>query len=714
MFSENNRISGRQGFRLLTYDLLGLSTLLVPTVLAGVSGTDGIFGIGLGIAAALLFLKLLSAVTRDMNGSYTEYLEQRLGVFPGKAVQAGYLIYFLLLAGYTAYLFSNIVLQNLLREESFWLVVILLLLLAGYGLWGGIEGRARVYELLFWFIMIPLFFMLFSALDEVKTDYWTPVAMTGAGGILAGGYYVFVCFSLVFLVLYLSEYVPDKTVLFKAGRTAVIFAGAVHAILYLILLGIFGSGALAQMQFPAVTLMSTVRISGGFLKRADAFMFAIWFFTLYAILNSMVFYGANLLKGLTGILKRDRFRNNALAAERLFAGVSLVLVFFIAAVFYQSREACEYYELFLLYIGTPFLILVPVILALCIFFKKNPGRARGIKKGGAALCILITFALLSGCNTPELEDRNFPIEAAIDDTEEFAADWLDAENAGSRVADYSHLKVIIIGRQFLEDEEAMEEFLDFFEKKTEIPRNAYLAAAENAGDIVQLSGDLGESVGTYLEELFENVSEIDKKAFPTLGAMYQEKENRQETLFIPFIKEADKKPALDHFFAWKRGKPAGDVDQAAAQLAFFTEGDMESYMALLKDAGYVRLFEPHHDIAFQEEQKRRIVVNIRCSGEMIYQKKIQEASENTQKQEQSKHISKQGTDDKASVEEQVEAYMNRLASQMLKDRRIDVSNSFKKLGGHRRAWYQEYEAKNEAFEEDMEIEYHVTITWVNL
>ena len=34
MFSENNQISGRQVFRLLTYDFLGMGTLLLPTMLA--------------------------------------------------------------------------------------------------------------------------------------------------------------------------------------------------------------------------------------------------------------------------------------------------------------------------------------------------------------------------------------------------------------------------------------------------------------------------------------------------------------------------------------------------------------------------------------------------------------------------------------------------------------------------------------------------------
>ena len=44
MFSSNEKISGRQAFRLLVFDLLGLGTLLIPTAVADFCGRDGIFG----------------------------------------------------------------------------------------------------------------------------------------------------------------------------------------------------------------------------------------------------------------------------------------------------------------------------------------------------------------------------------------------------------------------------------------------------------------------------------------------------------------------------------------------------------------------------------------------------------------------------------------------------------------------------------------------
>lgn len=55
MFSDNNRISGRQAFRILTYDLLGAGSLLVPGILANRAGCDGIFSIGLAVVFALFY-----------------------------------------------------------------------------------------------------------------------------------------------------------------------------------------------------------------------------------------------------------------------------------------------------------------------------------------------------------------------------------------------------------------------------------------------------------------------------------------------------------------------------------------------------------------------------------------------------------------------------------------------------------------------------------
>lgn len=294
MFSENNQISGRQVFRLLTYDFLGMGTLLLPTMLADTAGRDGIFCILAGILSTFLYLKLLRYLLKGMKTSYPDFLKQKCGKVCGYVLWGGYFLYFILMASYTAYLFSTLMLNGLVENISFYLVLLLILLLAFYGMAGGIEGRARVYEMLFWFLMIPLFLMLFAACREVKPAYWSPVFVADGKEVLSGSYYVLFCYSMVSIVLFLKEYVADRKKCVGAVEKAVWFSGGVFAALYLILIGLFGVEALAQMKFPAVTMMSRVQVTGGFLKRTDAFMFSIWFFTLYAMLNSMVFYSGNL------------------------------------------------------------------------------------------------------------------------------------------------------------------------------------------------------------------------------------------------------------------------------------------------------------------------------------------------------------------------------------------------------------------------------------
>lgn len=785
MFAENRKISGRQAFRLLVYDLLGLGTLLIPTVLAGVAGRDGIFCIILGTFAGLLYLRLLATVMRGMKIPFPQYLEERFGIVVGKIVQAGYLFYFVLLAGYTAWLFSSLVLSHLLRQESFWLVLAVVILLTAYGIWNGIEGRARVYELLFWAVLLPLFLMLFAAVDEIDVDYWTPVFITGAGGFLSGTYYVFICFSLIFLVLFLGEFMAKSEVLVRAGQSAMIFAGTVHAGLYLILLGIFGAQALGEMEFPAVMMMSTVKISTGFLKRLDALMFGIWFFTLYAILSSSVFYGGIMLRQLLGmgrssfwgklvcggekrqteagsgavpLEKNGKKESKSLKVngkavtklvqpERMASIVVIVLAFVVAGVLYRNEETLDFYEWFLWYVGTPFLLLVPLLLAALILLETKKKKMDGTsgeesKKGNRItkrmkLCVLL-FPLLfmSGCRTAELEDKNFPIEVAINETGDFGAEWLGEEISGNRMKDYNHLKVIILSRDFLENSSAMEEFLSLLERKNEVPYNTYVVAAEDAKEILKLGEEMGESVGNYLEEYLENLSQVKKEAYPTLGMLYQEKENQQETLFIPFVAEVDGKPTVDHYYVWKRGAAGGEIDTEAALLAYFTSNQVESYTIIPAKGSYVKLFAPHNEISFSEEEGRQIVVDVHCSGEVLYQKdKGNEEGEGNRTEESNRAEEGNRTEERngageengdgeekrkgeegqlTELQRQISEYMNTIAESELSRWQIDVSNSYKKLSGYQCDWYWDYVDKAQKYEKNVDIVYNVHITWVNL
>ena len=699
MFSENNQISGRQVFRLLTYDFLGMGTLLLPTMLADTAGRDGIFCILAGILSTFLYLKLLRYLLKGMKTSYPDFLKQKCGKVCGYVLWGGYFLYFILMASYTAYLFSTLMLNGLVENVSFYLVLMLILLLAFYGMAGGIEGRARVYEILFWFLMIPLFLMLFAACREVKPAYWSPVFMADGKEVLSGSYYVLFCYSMVSIVLFLKEYVADRRKCVGAAEKAVWFSGGVFAVLYLILIGLFGVEALAQMKFPAVTMMSRVQVTGGFLKRTDAFMFSIWFFTLYAMLNSMVFYSGNLaakvIRDCGGYLEGKK--------RMLPYLILLLLVYGVTVLFYRNQQFLDCVTFLLWKIGTPFVVGVPVLLCLTGERKKHKKKVRVL----VLVCFLFGCLFLQGCNVAELEDKAFPVLLNIRDQDDFQNVWLNHEYAGNKKVDYNHLKVVLIERSFLEKEAEVEDMLSMLEQEKEVPWNAYVMTTESCDRLAQTEGKLDTLLGNYLEELLENTSGIDQKAYPTLGMLYEERANHLETLYIPFVdiegeqsgavEDDTEKPQITAYEVWKRGRAAGLVDTDTARAAFFTQNFADDYTLQLAPELYVKVDAASCRVKETEKigvgglTEQIVAVTVTGEGEIL--SGTVSASEKEQ-----------------LLNTRMEDYLNAIAAHAL-EKEIDITNSYRNLGADNRTWYFKYQNTPAAYEKDIKIQYLVKINW---
>lgn len=724
MFSENNQISGRQVFRLLTYDFLGMGTLLLPTMLADTAGRDGIFCILAGILSTFLYLKLLRYLLKGMKTSYPDFLKQNCGKICGYVLWGGYFLYFILMASYTAYLFSTLMLNGLVENISFYLVLLLILLLAFYGMAGGIEGRARVYEILFWFLMIPLFLMLFAACREVKPAYWSPVFVADGKEVLSGSYYVLFCYSMVSIVLFLKEYVADRKKCVGAAEKAVWFSGGVFAALYLILIGLFGVEALAQMKFPAVTMMSRVQVTGGFLKRTDAFMFSIWFFTLYAMLNSMVFYSGNLaakvIRDCGGYLEGKK--------RMLPYLILLLLVYGVAVLFYRNQQFLDCVTFLLWKIGTPFVVGVPVLLCLTGERKKHNKKVRVL----VLVCFLFGCLFLQGCNVAELEDKAFPVLLNIRDQDDFQNVWLNHEYAGNKEVDYNHLKVVLIERSFLEKEAEVEDMLSMLEQEKEVPWNAYVMTTESCDRLAQTEGELDVLLGNYLEELLENTSGIDQKAYPTLGMLYEERANHLETLYIPFVdiegeqsgavEDDTEKPQITAYEVWKRGRAAGLVDTDTARAAFFTQNFADDYTLQLAPELYVKVDAASCRVKETEKigagglTEQVVTVTVTGEGEILSgtvsasENPANSEAGNTETNITNNSYEKMTREKEQIINTRMEDYLNAIAAHAL-EKEIDITNSYRNLGADNRTWYFKYQNTPAAYEKDIKIQYLVKINW---
>ena len=166
----------------------------------------------------------------------------------------------------------------------------------------------------------------------------------------------------------------------------------------------------------------------------------------------------------------------------------------------------------------------------------------------------------------------------------------------------------------------------------------------------------------------------------------------------------EKKPAVTQYYVWKRGEAAGLIDSQTALSSFFSQNQMEEYTLTLADGVDVRLFAPHNQVVFSQTKDKKVMVEINCSGEILYEK----PGWGRKVQAEYGQDLKPG-DIKKELEKQIAEYFRVIAQKA----KIDCTNSYKKLGGQRRDWYLHYQEQPGQYEKDMEIIYQVKVDWVN-
>mgnify|MGYP004471981773 CR=1 FL=1 len=538
-FAQNESISPRQLYRLYVFNLLGVGTLVLPNNLAKL-GKYAFISIALGVFMAWLFMWIVSEVRERRKTIYDRSID--------KTKYAKMLIYDLIIsiyelsqAAFLAWIFVKLIRDSLIPDESFTVVLLVIMSVCAYALSGGVECRARVYEVVFFFVLIPLAAMLLFAISDVRFDYLMIKDRVGVdfgiADIFAGAYYVFAASISVFNILFVRERTASQ-IRGSVSKAIFTYAGILF-LLYAVLLGNFGKYSLSEIEFPAVVLMSDVQIKGSFFKRADALMLSVWFFTLFSVLNMSLYYA---------VLRCENFAENTRK---------------IIFTFNKNRHSCSNKQISI------FVIAVTVTLAYIL----ESGDEIVKKYLGFLLCIAIPVIvvltiglMLTGCSAVELEERCFPTLAAVDivdvDTDEITdkevtdnkayvshRDVSANENSGyiefyynmdksyepeyaddiktavdsfedrlSQKADTNHLKVILIGKTLRKDKAAYSDFMEYCKTSKKFPRNTYVCIADDINDIF-------DNMGDYYDQKINKENHEDGEPIITLGTLLDDYTN---------------------------------------------------------------------------------------------------------------------------------------------------------------------------------------------
>lgn len=365
--------------------------------------------------------------------------------------------------------------------------------------------------------------------------------------------------------------------------------------------------------------------------------------------------------------------------------------------------------------------------------------------------IFLAVLCLGGCGNTELEERNFPLAAAVTLTKEnyqmaFGFEQLkdvadeksekentsvllaegkdcmelflhaDGENPGEM--DYNHLKALILNRSLLEDEKRLGAFLGYLEEENLFSRNTLLFVTEDEPDqVMEMDTVLKEPVGTYLNERIASDERFKDSEAVTLGSLFRIWENENENLWIPYINCAEDKMILEKYYLMQGRMAAGKVDRETGELALLSEQKMKSYSISLEDAESVTLSNLCCSYAFTEQNGQVTeTVTIKADGKYQGNRELLQKTKHRDEKLEDLHTDSQDENAllevEAEIEQTLEEKMDAMTEKLQQSQNADGTNSYYKLGAYARDIYLQFQKDWSGYRKNLTVEYHWDVTLV--
>lgn len=362
---RNEKMSCRQTGRLFFYSFFSLTVLRLPQMLAQTSGMDGFFALVIGSVLGYLFLQTVLTLMERMKETYDDLLRRCLGRYATWLVLLLYLLTGISCASYGLWLLTHTARIYLIRDTPVWLIMGTLTVLMIYGLGSGVECRGRRYELLFWFVVLPLLVMTVLAAWNIEPDHWLPVAQISGSRLLQDSYQVFGCTMAAACMPIYADTIHAHEQLRPAVTRSYVCSVILQLVIFLVLTGIYGVPTVAVMDDPVLEMTAMVKLPGGFLERQDALLCGIWFVGMYAFVENALYVAVWSMEKMKSMQMHN--------TERIICGI---LMYAAAWVWYRYRDWNDGLRRIYLAAGVPLLVLTVISVAL-ISAIRNKNKKKG-------------------------------------------------------------------------------------------------------------------------------------------------------------------------------------------------------------------------------------------------------------------------------------------------------------------------------------------------
>lgn len=487
MFSDNEKISGRQMYRTIMVTLGGPTLLICPLV-AGRFGADGFF---VYLVAGVLSVVYTMLMMWCKNRGIFQCGNKRCtAVMAGLRILLCIKLLFLAIGG--LYLICDVVTGILLPETHLFMVLIVLAAALIYWNTGSIESSARAFELIFYWVVVPIVVVIAVAIPKVIPGNLIPSlflkegSMAGKGmdvaGIVKAGILLWLLFTPSELLAFCKEHYRNDTKTTKGVWRGLFMLLAGNVITYGTILGIYGEEGMNRGgTYPLLKVMQISGIPGDFLRRVDGFMSVFLVLSLFCGMVMMMDYLGISLWQIGDILFGKRGRKNKTVYSVVITGIMVIAVVLIGMKV-KSGTADAFLE--------------------DAYSDKSIISGTELEDRGFVMSVIIgsetvTFEIASDDEGAWQEESEY---VTLNDNRVLEAEKLYKEN-GDKKLDFTHIKVIFIDEDIYGNDVTTENLKYMYEKE-KFAENVMVCPL--SGDIKKMAADAIEN-GKAFAVVMENI-----------------------------------------------------------------------------------------------------------------------------------------------------------------------------------------------------------------
>lgn len=355
------QISALQTVALIYNTIVPTAILVVPNVVVSHSHQDAWVSIIGAIALAVLIALLCGTIAKNNPGlSFPAWMSKRFGKTIG--LVAGLILtqYYVSISCVILQEFTNILSDQILIITPDIMLMTLILIVASFAAYSGIEVIARVNGVVTTITIITYttsFFMFTGLVDlnQLKPFLTNGITHMAYGGLLPLGW-----LSESAIILVLVPFLKNSA---KAGQYATwgtVLAGLHLTITVMLCIAVFGPQLPVQFRYPSFSMIEVLKV-GNTLERIDILFVSFWLCTIYVKMSLFLFASYHCL---TETLKIKPSKPILLALALLILMTS-VTSFQDESKFDKLSEHVTPYELMAIN------VLLPALIGIGLLVKKK-------------------------------------------------------------------------------------------------------------------------------------------------------------------------------------------------------------------------------------------------------------------------------------------------------------------------------------------------------